>query len=159
MAIKIKIVGKKGKQSSRPPTPHDIDTLQDRQHRELGDFYTRSQNARADLKAMFESQYGANERNLRSEVSTLEDVLNNSGKIRRFWLKLSGRLSSRAEQDLAEKRQSLENIEMRKHEAEQMLENRIRQEGEIINARHTQERESPADQRQLEFPAGNSNCR
>ena len=122
------------------PTPAMLNALQDRHHRELGDFWTEKQQQRLMLSAKMEHQYGADERNLRRDIDELQQTLHNSGRLRIWWLKLTGRLSITAEADLENNRRTLENVEWRKREAQQGLESRFRERETAIKARYERER-------------------
>ena len=127
---------------ARPqPSPHRINALQDRHHVELSRFYEEYSQARSRLNANLESQYGAHERELRYEADRLQSVLDNSGPMRLWWLKLTNQIPADAEEELNNKRLSLENIEWRRREAEQALERDVQQRRQAIESRHRTERE------------------
>jgi hypothetical protein len=61
--------------------------------------------------------------------------------LRLSWLKLTGQVPRNAEEDLQNKRLTLENIEWRKDEANQALEYDAEQRRRAIEQRHQKERE------------------
>lgn len=109
---------------------------QDRRLAEWGDFYEENSQARSKLQDKLQAAYGERERRLRQEIDQLDTTLKNSGRLKLWWLKLRGRVSKTAEQDLADMRRSLENLEWRKKEATDTVEQRIAQERQRIAARH-----------------------
>lgn len=118
-----------------------INRTQDRHIDELGQFYTESHNKRAGLKAVLDQQYGQDERRLRREIAQLDEILKTSSKARLWLLKKTGQLPRHAERDLENMRSTLENIEWRKGEAQQALENRIKEQEQTIKGRQRQERQ------------------
>jgi hypothetical protein len=124
-----------------PVSPHRLNALQGRQHGELGRFYAENTNARLKLKATLEQQYGQHERGLRRDIGHLEDVLENSGPLRLWWLKVTGQVPRNAEEDLQNMRLTLDNIEWRKGEADQALEYEAAQRRRTIEERHQIERQ------------------
>jgi len=118
-----------------------LNALQDRHHAELGRFYSENVRARRQLEHRLDQEYGKYDRQLRSDISKLEDTLENSGRFRMWWLRTTGRIPHNADQHLKEMRASLENVEWRKAEAEQALENDVAATREAIEARQLQERE------------------
>lgn len=124
-----------------PPSARVINRTQDRHINELGQFYTESHNKRAGLKAVLDQQYGQDERRLRREIGQLDEILKNSSKARLWMLKKTGQIPKHAAQDLENMRRSLENIEWRKGESQQALENRIKEQEQTIKGRQQQERQ------------------
>ncbi len=122
-------------------SPQLINALQDRHHAELGRFYTENTQARLKLDFTLDQQYGAHERQLRSEIAHLENVLNNSGWFRLFCLKLTGQVPRNPEEHLDNMRKTLENVEWRKEEAQQGLEAGIARNRQEIEARQMMERQ------------------
>ena len=123
-------------------SPARLNALQDRQHAELGRFYTERAQDRRKLDFTLDQQYGVHERQLRSDVSHLDDVLTNSSRLRVWWLKLTSQIPRNAEEELSNMRQSLDNVEWRQDEARQALEDRTAQQSAAIEARHRQENEA-----------------
>jgi hypothetical protein len=128
----------RGSSEGRRPSAERINAVQDRQHAELGKFYADSQQARDTLAADLGRQYGDHEKQLRKDIAQREETTQAKG-VRRFWLKVTGKLDRETE-ELDGLRRGLQNIEWRKSEASQTLENRLRQEHEAIRDRHTLER-------------------
>jgi hypothetical protein len=128
----------RGSSEGRAPSSERINAVQDRQHAELGKFYAESQQAREALAADLKRQYGDHEKQLREDIAQREETTQAKG-VRRFWLKVTGRLDRETE-ELDGLRRGFQNIEWRKSEASQTLENRLRQEHEAIRDRHTLER-------------------
>ena len=123
-------------------SPMRMNALQDRQHAELGRFYTESTQARLKLKSTLEQEYTEREQQIRSDIDHLDQTLNNSGPIRLWWLKLTRQVSRNPEEDLQNMRMGLENIEWRRNEGQQALEYRVAGQGYAIEARHEREREA-----------------
>jgi hypothetical protein len=140
-----------------PTPPHVINRTQDRHIDELGHFYTESQNKRVRLGAVLDQQYCQSERHLRQEIAQLDETMKNSSKARLWWLKLTGQLAKTAEEDLANMRRSLENIEWRKSEAQSALENEIRERGQAIKTRQEKERREVEAKPSLPHEAADQN--
>ncbi len=126
----------------RTVSPSMLNALQDRHLAELGDLYDDNMRAKTRLRSRLEQEYGEHERTLRAEVERLGDVLKNSGAVRTWWLKLTGQLAKSAEQDLANMRLTLENIEWRQNEARQAVDAEIAQSRHALEVRHRQEKEA-----------------
>ncbi len=134
------------------PSARLLNRTQDRHLDELGKFYTESHRKRAALNAVMDKQYGKEERRLRREIGELEEILKNTGRAKLWAMKRSGQIPKDAEQHLANMRRSLENIEWRRGEMKEAVENEISANEQTIKARQEQEREqlllsSPAPER------------
>ena len=125
---------------SAVPGPFDLNRLQDRHLAELGKFYTENTNARLKLEHTLGEQYGKQERTLRREAEHLQSVLENSGRLKRAWLRFRGQIPKDAEQELENMRRTLENIEWRKAEAQEALKADVERRRTEIETRHLEER-------------------
>lgn len=122
------------------PTPALLNTLQDRQLAELGEFYQMKFQARNRLEERLAQQYDEHERNFRGKAAHLEQALNNSGPLQLLWLKVSRQIPWSAEEDLRNLQRTIENIEWRRAEANRRLESEMHRRREEIEARHRRER-------------------
>ena len=127
---------------ARALSPAMLNALQDRHLAELGNLYDDNMRAKAQLRSRLEKEYGEHERKLRGDAERLDGVLKNSGAVRTWWLKLTGQLPKTAEQDLANMRLTLENIEWRQNEARHALDAEIAQSSQTLEVRHRQEKEA-----------------
>lgn len=129
------------KQPPRPePSPAELNRLQDRHLAELGAFYEQTNRARLALAAKHEAAYGQQERQLGRDIEQLENTLQNSGRFRRAWLKLTKQIPKEPEREIQNMRRSLDNLSWRKSEAQKALEMRTEQQRFAIQARQKQER-------------------
>lgn len=151
---KRKVPAKRRSQHERKPAPESkqqqagpvrINNLQDRQLDELGRFYSESTHARLRLESQLNEHYGESERQIREELRKLESTLQNSWKVRIWWLKVSGQIPKNAEEEVENLRKNVENIEWRRTESINALENEIRANRAAVEIRHRQERESLAE--------------
>mgnify|MGYP003372989229 CR=1 FL=1 len=138
--------------------PHDppsarINAVQNRQLDELGIFYTENQLARLNLSSDLGRQYGEHEGSLRENMTRAQEALKEAGRIRTWWMKLTGEYGWR-QKELQAMRLTLEDIEGRKREALQALERRIEEQRRAIAVRHEQERRAmqPAVPREEALP-------
>jgi Relaxase/Mobilisation nuclease domain len=120
------------------PSPEQRNALQERHHAELGRFYADNQQARDRLAADLGQQYGDHERQLRKDIARLEKS-QKVGIVRRLLSKVTRR-SERQAEELKGLRRGLDNLEWRRAEAWQGLENRITEQAENIRTRQAVER-------------------
>ncbi len=123
------------------PTPSTTNSAQDRHLAEWATFYDTSQSRRQQLSFVLDNQYGLHERQLKRDIEQIDSALQ-SGRMRVWWMKLTGKLSMNAAQELAEMRQTLSNIEQRKAEMTQGLEQRIERQRAAIEIRQREERKA-----------------
>jgi hypothetical protein len=78
----------------------DVGSARDQQRR--GDFtvFIGEPNSRQSLEGYLDGKYGADIREIRSEQSKLQDLVQNSGRLRLGWLKLTKQISSDPHRDL-----------------------------------------------------------
>lgn len=128
------------KSVSEPVGATRLNALQDRHHTELGTFYSESTNARFRMEHQWQTTYGEHEQQTRHQLEGLETTLRDSGRLRVYWLKLSGQIPRNAEQEVENLRKTLEYIEWRKSEQQQALEAEIHRNQQILAAKQEQER-------------------
>jgi hypothetical protein len=118
-----------------------LNRLQDRHLAELGTFGTERTLARLKLAAELDQQYGTYERDLKQNIGQMEGVLKNSGRLRLWWLTVTGQVPKDAKQELENMRLSLADVETRQSYYRNSLEREMNERRQALEARHEQEKQ------------------
>ena len=126
------------------PDAATINAVQDRHFDEIGRFHTERYHARDRLLAEFSRRYGARERQLDREITDRGKILENSGRARLAWLRLTNQIPKNAKADLEQKRRELSGIRWQRENARRTFDAERETQMEAIRARHNAERQKPA---------------
>jgi hypothetical protein len=118
------------------PSPEELNPEQDPRAEQLSIFYSESHRRRQELAARLDAEHGESVRKLKSESERLDNLLRNSGPVRRWWLWLRGQIPRNADERLRTMRGELQRVEASKDDARKTLEDQIAQDRAALELRH-----------------------